>query len=251
MQVELKGKVALVTGGARDIGRATSLQLAKSGASVIVNYNASADKARAVCDEIRAAGGRAVAVQADVTRLEDIRRLVQEASAAFGRIDILVNNAGGLLARKALGEMDMAFWDEVMSLNLRSVAFVTQAALPYMVDGGAIVNLSSLAARDGGGPGSTAYAAAKGGVLTLTRGLSKELAPRKIRVNCVSPGMIDTTFHDTFTKPEARKATAARTTIGREGTPDDVAKAIVFLASDASSYINGESIEINGGLYYV
>ena len=251
MQVELKGKVALVTGGARDIGRATSLQLAKSGASVIVNYNASADKARAVCDEIRAAGGRAVAVQADVTRLEDIRRLVQESSAAFGRIDILVNNAGGLLARKALGEMDMAFWDEVMSLNLRSVAFVTQAALPHMVDGGAIVNLSSLAARDGGGPGSTAYAAAKGGVLTLTRGLSKELAPRKIRVNCVSPGMIDTTFHDTFTRPEARKATAARTTIGREGTPDDVAKAIVFLASDASSYINGESIEINGGLYYV
>jgi 3-oxoacyl-[acyl-carrier protein] reductase len=251
MQVDLKGKVALVTGGARDIGRATSLQLAKSGASVVVNYNASGDRARAVCDEIRAAGGRAVAVQADVTRIEDIRRLFQEASAAFGRLDILVNNAGGLLARKALGEMDMAFWDEVMSLNLRSVAFVTQAALPYMVDGGAIVNLSSLAARDGGGPGSTAYAAAKGGVLTLTRGLSKELAARKIRVNCVSPGMIDTTFHDTFTKPEARKATAARTTIGREGTPDDVAKAIVFLASDASSYINGESIEINGGLYYV
>ena len=251
MQADLKGKVALVTGGARDIGRATSLLLAKSGASVVVNYNSSGDRARAACDEIRAAGGRAVAVQADVTRIEDIRRLFQEASAAFGRLDILVNNAGGLLARKALGEMDMAFWDEVMSLNLRSVAFVTQAALPHMADGGAIVNLSSLAARDGGGPGSTAYAAAKGGVLTLTRGLSKELAPRKIRVNCVSPGMIDTTFHDTFTKPEARKATAARTTIGREGTPDDVAKAIVFLASDASSYINGESIEINGGLYYV
>jgi len=251
MQIELKGKVALVTGGARDIGRATSLQLAKSGASVVVNYHSSGDKARAVCDEIRATGGRAVAVQADVTRIDEIRRLFQEASAAFGRLDILVNNAGGLLARKALGEMDMAFWDEVMSLNLRSVAFVTQAALPHMVDGGAIVNVASLAARDGGGPGSTAYAAAKGGVLTLTRGLSKELSARKIRVNCVSPGMIDTTFHDTFTKPEARKATAARTTIGREGTPDDVAKAIVFLASDASSYINGESIEINGGLYYV
>ena len=251
MQIDLKGKVAIVTGGARDIGRATALLLAKSGASVVVNYNSSGDKARALCDEIRAAGGRAVAVKADVTKSEDIKRLFQEASAAFGRLDILVNNAGGLLARKALGEMDMAFWDEVMHLNLRSVAFVTQAALPYMTDGGTIVNVASLAARDGGGPGSTAYAAAKGGVLTLTRGLSKELAPRKIRVNCVSPGMIDTTFHDTFTKPEARKATAARTTIGREGTSDDVAKAIVFLASDASSYINGESIEINGGLYYV
>jgi 3-oxoacyl-[acyl-carrier protein] reductase len=251
MQVDLKGKVALVTGGARDIGRAVALQLAKNGAAVVVNYNASGDRARALCDEIRTAGGRAVAVKADVTRIEDIRRLVEEASAAFGRIHILVNNAGGLIARKALGEMDMAFWDEVMNLNLRSVAFVTQAALAHMADGGAIVNLSSLAARDGGGPGSTAYAGAKGAVLTLTRGLSKELAPRKIRVNCVSPGMIDTTFHDTFTKPEARKATAARTTIGREGTPDDVASAIVFLASDASSYINGESIEINGGLYYI
>jgi 3-oxoacyl-[acyl-carrier protein] reductase len=251
MQVDLSGKVAVVTGGARDIGRATSLDLARNGAAVVVNFNTSADKARAVCDEIRAAGGRAVAVKADVTKSDDIKRLAEEASAAFGRIHILVNNAGGLLARKALGEMDMAFWDEVMHLNLRSVAFVTQALLPHMADGGAIVNLSSLAARDGGGPGSTAYAAAKGGVLTLTRGLSKELASRKIRVNCVSPGMIDTTFHDTFTKPEARKATAARTTVGREGTSSDVASAIVFLASDASSYINGESIEINGGLYYI
>src|SRR3954469_9385362 len=113
MQEDLKGKVALVTGGARDIGRATALALAKNGAAVVVNYNASADRARALCDEIRSAGGRAVSVKADVTRIEEIKRLVEEASAAFGRIHILVNNAGGLLARKALGEMDMAFWDEV------------------------------------------------------------------------------------------------------------------------------------------
>ena len=120
-----------------------------------------------------------------------------------------------------------------------------------MNDGGAIVNLSSLAAHDGGGPGALVYAACKGAVLTATRGLSKELAPRKIRVNCVSPGLINTTFHDKFTKPEGRAATVARTTVGREGEPRDVAQAILFLASDAAAYINGESIEINGGLYFV
>ena len=113
------------------------------------------------------------------------------------------------------------------------------------------MNLSSLAARDGGGPGGAIYASAKGAVLTFTRGMSKELAARKVRVNCVSPGMIDTTFHDQHTKPEARKATAARTSVGREGTPQDVANAVVFLASSASAYLNGESIEINGGLYFV
>lgn len=252
MQVDLNGKVAVVTGGARDIGRAVALRLAASGAAVVVNYNSSAERAQAVVDEIGAAGGRAVAVQADVTRTGEARRLVDEARAAFGGgIDVLVNNAGGLVGRKKLDEMDEAFWDTVVALNLKSVFLVTQAVVPYMPEGSAIVNLSSLAAHDGGGPGALAYSASKGAVLTLTRGLAKELAPKKIRVNCVSPGLINTTFHDTFTAPEARKATAARTTIGREGEPDDVANAVLFLASDASSYVNGESLEINGGLYFV
>lgn len=252
MQVDLNGKVAVVTGGGRDIGRAVALKLAANGAAVVVNYNASAERARAVVEEIRAAGGRAVPVQADVTRTEDVRRLAREARDAFGgSVDVLVNNAGGLVARRKLDEMDEAFWDTVMGLNLKSVFLVTQAMVPYMPEGGAIVNLGSLAAHDGGGPGALAYAASKGAVLTLTRGLSKELAPRKIRVNCVSPGMINTTFHDTFTAPEARRATAARTTVGREGESDDVANAVLFLASDASAYLNGESMEINGGLYFV
>ena len=251
MQVDLQGKVAVVTGGARDIGRAIALELAECGASVVVNYHSSEEQAQAVCEEVRTAGGRAVTVRADVTTLAGARRLVTETVNAFGGgVDILVNNAGGLIARKKMEEMDEAFWDAVMDLNLKSVFLVTQAALPHMPDGGAIVNLASLAARDGGGGGALAYSAAKGGVLTLTRGLSKELAPRRIRVNCVSPGMIATTFHDTFTKPEVRKATAARTSIGREGTPQDVANAVVFLASDEASYITGESIEINGGLYF-
>jgi 3-oxoacyl-[acyl-carrier protein] reductase len=156
-----------------------------------------------------------------------------------------------MVARKKLDEMDESFWDTVMDLNLKSVFLVTQAAAPHMTQGGAIVNLSSLAARDGGGGGALAYSTAKGGVLTLTRGLAKELAPRKIRVNCVSPGMIATTFHDVHTKPEIREATAARTLVGRQGSAEDIARTVLFLATDASSYITGESIEINGGLYFV
>lgn len=252
MESDLKGKVALVTGGARDIGRAVAVGLASRGASVVVNYNSSEEKANDLVREIQSRGGQARAVRADVTSDEETAALIDATRQAFGgSIDILVNNAGGLLARKKLDEMDGDFWDAVLTLNLKSVFLVTRAAVPFMPEGSAIVNLASLAARDGGGGGALAYSAAKGGVLTLTRGLSKELAPRKIRVNCVSPGMIDTTFHDTFTSAEVRKTVASRTAIGREGTPQDVANAVMFLATDSSAYITGESIEINGGLYFV
>jgi 3-oxoacyl-[acyl-carrier protein] reductase len=251
MQVDLRGKVALVTGGARDIGRAVCIALANNGAKVVINYHASAEPAKQLAVDIKESGGDAIAVGADVSRQADVENLINAATEFGGWIDILVNNAGGLLARKKLEEMDERFWDSVMSLNLKSVFLVTQAAVPHMKEGSSIVNLASLAARDGGGGGALAYSAAKGAVLTLTRGLSKELAPRRIRVNCVSPGLIDTTFHDTFTSPEVRKTVAGRTSIGREGRPEDVADAVLFLASDAASYINGESIEINGGLYFV
>lgn len=251
LQGELSGKVALVTGGARDIGRAVSLALADAGAAVAINYNASADKANEVVREIERRGGKAIAVKGDVTRAQEVEAIVSAASQLGNSIDILVNNAGGLLARKKLDEMDETFWDDVMAINLKSVFLVTKAVVPRMTNGGAIVNLASLAARDGGGGGALAYSAAKGAVLTLTRGLSKELAPKKIRVNCVSPGMIDTTFHDTFTSPEVRKTVASRTSVGREGSSEDVANAVLFLATDRSAYITGESIEINGGIYFV
>jgi 3-oxoacyl-[acyl-carrier protein] reductase len=252
MNPDLQDKIALVTGGARDIGRSVALKLSAAGAAVAINYNASADSATALAATITSRGGKAIALQADVTKSADVARLIDETRSAFGgTIDILVNNAGGLIARKSIAEMDEGFFDQVMDLNFKSLFLVTRAAMPHLSDGGAIINLASLAARDGGGPGAAVYAAAKGAVLTLTRGLSKELAPRKIRVNAVSPGLIDTTFHDLHTKPEARKTTAARTSIGREGHPDDVANAVLFLASDASAYITGESIEINGGLYFV
>ena len=251
MYDDLKGKVALVTGGGRDIGRAIARKLAESGVAVAVNYRSSEKEAEATVAAIVERGGRAVAIQADVTRAAEVERLVAETAAALGDpIHILVNNAGGLLARKKVAEMDEAFWDAVMAVNLKSVFLATRAALPRMADGGVIVNLSSLAARDGGGGGAIAYATAKGGVLTMTRGLAKELSARTIRVNCVSPGLINTTFHDTFTPDDARKNVAAKTAAGREGESADVANAVVFLASEASAYINGESVEINGGLYF-
>lgn len=250
--LEFENKVALVTGGARDIGRAVSIQLASKGASVVVNYYDNPADAEWTVNAIKSAGGKAIAVQADVSRSADVQRLIEETRKGFGgRIDVLVNVAGGLVGRKKMEDMDEVFWDFVVTLNLKSVFLVTKAALPYMNDGGAIVNFASQAARDGGGMGAIAYSSAKGGVLTFTRGLAKELGPRKIRVNCVSPGMINTTFHNTFTKPEVREKVAAATPLNREGEAREVADLVLYLASSSSSFVNGASVEINGGTYFV
>jgi 3-oxoacyl-[acyl-carrier protein] reductase len=247
-----EGKVALVTGGARDIGRQTSLKLAKEGASVCVNYFDNPDDAQETVKLIEAEGGKAVAVQGDMTEQADVDNVVSKCREAFGEeIHVLVNVAGGLVARKSMGEMDWDFWNFVLTLNLGTVFMVTKAVLPFMPEGGSIVNFSSQAARDGGGPGASAYATSKGGVLTFTRGLAKELGPKGIRANCVSPGMINTTFHDTFTKPEVRKNVAAGTPLRREGNASEVADLAVYLASDEASFITGASMEINGGTYYI
>ena len=249
---ELSQKVAVVTGGGRDIGRAVSLKLAQEGAAVVVNYFDNPADASETARLIMDGGGKALAVQADATKADDVQKLVSTCLDVFGQhIHILVNVAGGLVGRKKMEEMDEKFWDSVQDVNLKSAFLVTKAVLPHMPDGGAIVNFSSQAARDGGGFGAIAYATAKGGVLTFTRGLAKELGPRKIRVNCISPGMINTTFHNTFTKPEVRQKVAAMTPLGREGEAREVADLVLFLASARSSFINGESIEINGGTYFV
>jgi 3-oxoacyl-[acyl-carrier protein] reductase len=251
MSAPLSQKVALVTGGARDIGRAVSLKLAALGASVAVNYFDNPDEARETVRMITEAGGKAAAIQADVTKPDEIARLVETSHTTFGpAIHVLVNVAGGLVARKPMADMDGGFWDTVMTLNLKSVFLVTKAVLPSMPDGSAIVNFSSQAARDGGGGGAIAYATAKGGVMTMTRGLAKELGPRKIRVNCVAPGMINTTFHDTFTKPEIRQKVASMTPLGREGVAPEVAELVAFLATDASSFVNGVAVDINGGILF-
>ena len=247
----LENKVAIVTGGSRDIGRQVSIKLAAAGARVCLNYLNNKEMADETLRMISDAGGKAIAVQGDMTRSADVKRLVQDCVSSFGeKIHLLVNVAGGLMGRKPLAELEEDFWDKVIDLNLKSAFLVTRETVPHMTGGGAIVNFSSQAARDGGGFGALAYATAKGGVLTLTRGLAKELGPRGIRVNCVSPGMINTTFHNTFTKPEVRTNVAAATPLRREGEAAEVADLVLYLASDASSFINGESVEINGGSYF-
>ena len=248
---DLSDKVALVTGAARDIGRATSLRLAELGASVVVNYRSNDTEAEETVRQITAKGGRAIAAKGNVLSATDIKRVVDLSLNAFGnKIDILVNVAGGLVARKTILEMDESHWDAVIDLNLKSVFLVTKAVLPHMPDGAAIVNFSSQAGRDGGGPGASAYAAAKAGVANYSRALAKELTPRRIRVNTVSPGMIATKFHDTFTKPEVRQKVASMTPLGREGMPEEVADLAAYLCSPRSSFINGETVEINGGIFF-
>jgi 3-oxoacyl-[acyl-carrier protein] reductase len=248
----MQGKIAIVTGGARDIGRQVSLKLAAAGANVCVNYFGNKALADETIQLIKDAGGEAIAVQGDMTKAADVKTVVDACTAAYGNvIHVLVNVAGGLMGRKVLADIDEEFWDAVMNVNLKSVYLVTKEVVPYMTEGGAIVNFSSQAARDGGGFGAIAYSTAKGGVLTLTRGLAKELGPKGIRVNCVSPGMINTTFHNTFTKAEVRTNVAAATPLKREGKAEEVGDLVLYLASDASSFINGASIEINGGTYFI
>ena len=249
---DLNGKVALVTGGGRDIGGQVSRLLAKQGAAVCFNYFDNPEVSEGTLKEILDNGGKAAAINGDLTNQTEIDKLVKACVDSFGpKIDILVNVTGGLVGRKTMEEMDEKFWDFVITLNLKTVFLVTKAVLPYMNEGGSIINFSSQASRDGGGGGAIAYSTAKGGVLTFTKGLAKEVGPRGIRVNCVSPGMINTTFHNTFTKPEIRQKVAASTPLRREGDAHEVADLVAYLASDSSSFITGASIEINGGTYFV
>lgn len=246
--MKLKGKTAIVTGGGRDIGRACAVQLAAEGANVAINYFSSSAGAEETVAEIKAAGGNAIAIQADLSNQEGVDALVGATVEAFGSIDVLVNNAGGLISRVAIRDMSLDHWNAVMNLNATSTFMMINAALKHMTSG-AIVNLASQAGRDGGGPGAVAYAASKGTVMTLTRGLAKELGP-DIRVNAICPGMIDTDFHNIHTKPEVRKHVEGVTPLKRQGVPADVANLVVFLASDDSAFITGTNVDINGGTLF-
>ena len=249
--MKFKGKTAIVTGGARDIGRAVSLKLAKEGAKVVVNYLSNDQYANETLELIKQAGGEAIIAKGDVTKMEDAENIVAAATKAFGNeIHVLVNVAGGLVARKLLNEMDVEFWDHVISLNVRSVFVMTKLVVPLMPAGSAIVNFSSQAGRDGGGFGASAYAVGKGAVATFTRAMAKELGPKGIRVNAVDPGMIATAFHDTFTKPEVRTNVANSTPLRREGKAEEVADLVAYLASDESSFVTGANVDINGGTYF-
>lgn len=247
----LDGKVAIVTGGTRDIGRSCSLKLAAAGAQVAVNYLNNKDAGDETVAAIEQVGGTAILVKGDMTKKADADRLIAAAREAFGSdIHVLVNNVGGLVARKTVQEMDEEFLNQVMALNLNSTFLTTQAAVPYMTSGASIVNLASLAGRDGGGGGASAYSAAKGAVMTFTRAMAKELGPNGIRVNALCPGMIDTTFHDTFTPDQVRRNVEATVPLRRQGHPDDCANLVAYLASDASAYITGANIDINGGMFF-
>ena len=250
--MKFTGKTAIVTGGSRDIGRAISVKLASEGANVVVNYFSNEADADATLAAIEATGsGKAIKVRADVTKSEDVAKLVAAATEAFGDgIDILVNNAGGLVARKPLAEMDEEFFNHVMQLNLTSTFLATKAAAEHMGEGGAIVNLASLAGRDGGGGGAAAYATSKGAVMTFTRAMARELGPRGIRVNALCPGMIATAFHDKFTPDAARENVANSTPLRRQGRAEETADAVAYLASDEASFISGANVDINGGLAF-
>jgi 3-oxoacyl-[acyl-carrier protein] reductase len=246
-----QNKVAVVTGGARDIGKAVSLRLAAEGAMVVVNYYGSQDKADETLAEIKAAGGEAILYKGDMTSQADVDGMIAATQEAFGeKIDILVNVAGGMVARKTLDEMDLDFFNHVIQLNLNSTFLATKAVVPHMPDGSAIVNFASQAGRDGGGPGACAYATSKGAVMTFTRSMAKELGPRNIRVNSLCCGMISTLFHDTFSKPEGRQAVAGNTPLRREGSPPEVADTVSFLASNEASFLTGTNIDVNGGLLF-
>ena len=247
----LKDKVAIVTGASRDIGRAVAIELGRQGAKVVVNYRTDESAADRVVEAIEEAGGQALKVCADVALAGDATRLVDETRRAFGdRIDILVNVAGGMVERRPLAAMDEEFFNRVIQLNVTSTFLVTKAVAPYMREGAAVVNFASQAGRDGGGPGACAYATSKGAVMTFTRAMAKELGPRGIRVNALCPGMIATTFHDTFTKDEVRKTVAAATPLRRQGNAEEVAATVAWLASDAAAFVNGANIDINGGTFF-
>ncbi len=249
---DLKGKRVLVTGSSTGIGAAVAKAYAAHGAHVCVHYNQSKDQAEAVAAQIKAAGGACILIGGDVSKSKEAIRVVDEAAAALGGLDVLVNNAGALVKRAPLDELDDDLYDRVLDLNVRSVVFASQAAARHMrkAGKGSIINTSSVAARNGGGPGALLYASAKAFVLNATRNLAKELAGAHIRVNGVSPGVISTPFHDRYSTPEILEGMRKTIPMAVIGTPEDCIGAYLFFGSDAlSGYVTGQVLEVNGGQF--
>ncbi len=244
------GKVALVTGASSGIGQAAAVELARCGYQVAIHYFTNEKGARDTFDRLRKLKhGRARVYACDVTDPPQVSQMAGDILADFERLDVLVNNAGSLVERRPLEEMDFELWRRVIALNLDSVFLVTRAFLPRMIQqGGArIVNVASIAGRNGGGPGAVAYAAAKGALISLTKGMAKELIRHGIRVNCINPGFIATPFHERFSTSQMAEAWVAAIPLHRPGTAEEMAKIIAFLVSDDASYVVGECVEANGG----
>src|SRR5262249_10241977 len=247
----LSEKTALITGASRGIGAATARVLAQAGVSrFLLHYNSHRAGIEETMEAVRGHGAQAEATGGDLSGTAGIRAFTAQCNTA---VDILINNAGSLVKRARLLEYTEDLFDRVVNLNVKSAWMITQAVAPSMIErgGGVIVNLSSIAARNGGGPGATVYAAAKASISTITKGLAKELAPKGIRVNAVSPGTVDNDFHAGFSNRQILDASVAMTPAGTLGTNEEIADTIVFLCSNASRYIHGQTIEINGGLYMI
>lgn len=250
MGIRFDDQTVLVTGASTGIGAALARGFGSAGATVAVHYNASRDPAEKVVADIEEAGGRGFALQADLTDAAAPDALLSAVVERAGRVDVLVNNAGDLLERSEVADMSDEVYRGIIALNVDSVFRMCRAAVPAMRDAGrgAIVNVSSIAARTGGGGGSVVYAAAKAAVATLTRGLAGELAGDGIRVNALSPGVINTPFHERHSGPERLERMVAGIPMGRLGRPDEMVGPVLFLASDEyASYVTGQVLEVNGG----
>ena len=249
---KLTNKNVLITAGAQGIGASITRHFIDCGANVAIHYYSSAATANELMEYALQKGQKAVIIQGDLTKEADANAVVEKTTAAFGGLDILINNTGSLVARKMLNEITTEFWQQVMDINLTSMLFVTRAASPHLTknENSSIVNLSSLAGRKGGHPGSLAYATSKGAILTFTRALSKELGLKGVRVNAVAPGLIlGTSFHNTHTTKESAAATVAGIPIQRAGNAADVARAVLYLASEYDGFITGATLDINGGVF--
>lgn len=248
----LKNKTALITGASQGIGAAITRALIEGGCNVCIHYFSSPEEPERLKKLAESKGQKALCVQADLTNEEEVKRCVNEGVKYFGGFDILVNNSGALVERRYLSELDGDYWRRLIDINMTTMMLVTREVAPYLngKEGSSIVNISSLAGRKGGHPGSLVYSTTKGAVLTWTRSLSTELAPKGIRVNAVAPGFIEgTLFHKTHTTRESAMKTIEGIPLGRSGSPDDVARAVAFLASEYDGFITGETIDINGGVY--
>ena len=249
---DLKGKVVLITGASTGIGAAAARAFAGEGCKVGIHYNASADAAQSVAADVKAAGGEAALIQGDVTVEDDVKRVVREAARKFGRIDVLINNAGGMLGRVKLEDYTVEHINRVLSLNCTQVALFMREVVPIMrkQKSGNVINVTSIAARNGGGGGAILYAGSKGFVSTVTHGWAKEVVGDGIRVNALSPGVITTPFHERYSTAEQLKAMQATIPMNRLGGAEECAGTLLYLASDAlSGYVTGQVIEVNGGQY--
>lgn len=243
-------RTVLITGASKGIGAATARLFAREKAKLILHYGTDSEGVEQVAQEARAEGAKVETVQADLTSLVEVQKFCEFIAARH--IDVLVNNAGSLIGRHKLSEMPSDHWEKTLMLNLSSVFYITQAAVPYMIakKTGWIVNVGSIAGRNGGGPGAFAYATCKGAVSALTKGMAKELAPQGVHVNCVAPGVIETHFHEVFSTTQMLDAFKSNTPCGRLGTSEETADVIYYLCSPQASYIYGQTVEVNGGMYF-